>query len=457
MNGISGFFIRLFFGLAVTVATSGWLAVAQTSAEDLRLTIGKSVVIDYPADVRQISTSDPAIVDANPVTTREILLHGKGLGSATMIVWSKDGQRTFYNVTVDANLDPLRRLIKETYPNEEVKVQSSRDSITLTGRVSSAQVSERIAAMAAPFGKTIVNSLQLVNGPIDKQIVLKVKFAELDRTRASQFAVNLYSVGANHTLGSIGTSQPPRPTLNDGKWTIAEAFNIFGIRSDLNMAGFIQALQTESILQILAEPNLVTTNGKEASFLVGGEFPVPVLQGGANAGAVTIMFREFGIRLLFTPHITDNKTIKMHLRQEVSTIDLANAVTFNGFTIPALSTRRAETEIELGLGQSFVVAGLIDNRDTESYAKIPGLGSLPIFGSLFKNRDLKKNRTELVMIVSPEITTPLPSMDKAPSPYFPRDFLIPITPPAISKTPAAAPAPKAAVGQHWFDPRRLTK
>jgi pilus assembly protein CpaC len=468
MIGHSGS-LKKTFGMAMLIAVPALTsALAQTSAEDLRLTVGKSVVIDYPSDVRQISTSDPAVVDASPVTTREVLLHGKGLGTATMIVWSKDGQRTFYNITVDANVEPLRRLLRDTFPNEEIKVQSSRDSISLVGRISSAQVAERATALAAPFGKSVVNSLQVAGGPVDRQIILRVKFAELDRARASQFGVNIWALGAGNTFGAIGTGQPTRPTYDDGKWTISDAINIFAVRNDLNLAGFLQALQSESILQILAEPNLVTTNGKEASFLVGGEFPVPVLQGGGNAGAITIMFREFGIRLLFTPVITDNKTIKMHLRQEVSTIDLANAVSFNGFTIPALSTRRAETDVELGQGQSFVVAGLVDNQESESWAKIPGLGNIPILGALFKSRETKKKRTELVMIVSPEITQPHNSLEAAPAPYFPKDFLIPITPPAVSKAPGAdagpggkapaaakpASAQNAPSGRRWLGFRR---
>jgi pilus assembly protein CpaC len=457
-------------------------AVAQTAAEDLRLTVGKSIVIDYPSDVRQISTSDPAIVDASPVTTREILLHAKGLGSATMIIWSKDGRRTFYNIAVDANVEPLRRLLKETFPNEEINVQASRDSLSLIGRASSPAVAERATAMAAPFGKTVVNALQTGAAVIDKQVVLRVKFAELDRSRALLYGVNLISTGAGNTVGGTTTGQfaPPRATDLAGtiggsvqgttsKFTISDALNIFAFRPDLNLSAFIKALQSESILQILAEPNLVTTNGKEASFIVGGEFPVPVLQGGGNAGAITIMFREFGIRLLFTPVITENKTIKMHLRQEVSTIDLANAVTLNGFTIPALATRRAETDVELGQGQSFVVAGLVDNRESESWSKIPGLGSLPILGALFKSKESKQSRTELVMIVSPEITTPQKSLNSPAVPYFPKDFLVPITPPATGKAESSSkpagtapaklasagpPAPAPTSGRRWLGFRK---
>jgi pilus assembly protein CpaC len=269
-----------------------------------------------------------------------------------------------------------------------------------------------------------------------------VKFAELDRIKATQYGVNLVSTGALNTIGRITTSQfaSPIPEITSGRGgsnstlSITDALNIFAFRPDLNLAAFIKALQNEAVLQILAEPNLVTTNGKEASFLVGGEFPVPVVQGTANAGAVTVQFREFGIRLMFTPVLTENNTIKMHLRQEVSTIDIANSVTLNGFTIPALSSRRAETDIELAEGQTFVVAGLLDNRETESYARIPGLSSLPILGVLFRSKEVRQNRTELVMLVTPEVTRPLNPGETLPVPYFPKDFLVPIQPPATGAT-----------------------
>jgi pilus assembly protein CpaC len=190
----------------------------------------------------------------------------------------------------------------------------------------------------------------------------------------------------------------------------------------------MRALQQRNLLQILAEPNLVTTNGKEASFLVGGEFPVPVLQGGANSGAVTIQFREFGIRLSFNPILTENNTIRLYVKPEVSSLDFSNALSFNGFNIPALSSRKMETNIELGEGQSFVIAGLIDNRVTETISRIPGLANLPILGNLFKSKTLDKNNTELVVLVTPEITMPLQPGDAKPMPAMPREFLSPVAP-----------------------------
>jgi pilus assembly protein CpaC len=423
---------------SATLALTAGLTFGQ-SAEDLRLTIGKSVVIDYPSDIRQIATSSPDILDASPITTREILLHGKGLGSATLVVWSKSGQRTFYNCTVDLNLDPLRRMLKETFPMDDITVRSTRDTLSLSGSVRNKDEGDRAVAVAGAFAKTVVNNLGVNVGMAEKQILLRVKFAELDRVREVQYGVNLLAAPGGTLIGSttgqftsVSTTGTAAVPASSGGSTaissITQALSLFAFDPKLNLGAFLKALESQSILQTLAEPNLVTTNGKEASFLVGGEFPVPVVQGGSGAGAVTVQFREFGIRLKFLPVLTDHKTIKMHLSQEVSTLDPGDGVTLNGFVIPALSTRRAETDVELGEGQSFVVAGLVSNAESDTFTKIPVLGSLPIIGYLFKSRDEKKNRTDLVVLVTPEITEPLGVNDPKPSVYMPRDFLVRLDP-----------------------------
>src|SRR5579862_899813 len=406
----------IFVAPAVLVLATASGASAQGGPEDVRLTVGKSIVIDYPADISRISTSNPEIVDASPVTGREVLVHGKSFGTVTLVVWSKAGQRNFYNITVEQNLEPLRKLLKDTFPGDDIHVQSSRDSLSLTGRVSNKDVADRAAALATPFAKTVVNNLQISDSHVEKQILLRVKFAELDRSASNQFAVNLISTGATNTIGRVTTGQFPAPTPTtvqsgpasaSSAFSISNALNIFAFRPDLNLGALIQALEQRNLLQTLDEPTLMTSNGKEASFLVGGEFPIPVLQGGANSGAVTIQFREFGVRLTFTPTITGANNIRLHVKPEVSALDYSNALAFNGFTIPALSSRKMETNVELGEGQSFVIAGLIDNQVTETISKIPGLSSLPILGNLFKSRSLSKNDTELIVMVTPEITMPL--------------------------------------------------
>jgi pilus assembly protein CpaC len=430
--------------LAALITISAGLARAQ-GAEALNLKVGQSVVIDYPSDIRQVDFSNPEILDGNAVTTREIVLHGKGLGSTTMIVWSKTGQRNFYNVTVDTNIEPLKRLLKESFPNETIQVSTSRDSISLNGHVSSKEVGDRAVALATPFAKTIVPNMQFGTPiGIERQILLRVKFLDLDRSKELQYGVNLLGLtgqtasgistgqfsasSLTGTLGSGGATQQSTVTN-----TISQALNIFALDPKLNIGALIKALETETIAQTLAEPTLIATNGKEASFLVGGEVPVPVLQGGANAGAVTVQYKEFGIRLFFTPNITDNHTIKLHLKQEVSSLDYSIATVLNGFTIPGMATRRAETDVEMGEGQSFVIAGLVNNTEVDTYNKIPILGSLPIFGALFKSRQEQKTREDLVVVVTPEITMPINATDPQPNIYMPKDFLVRLSPDDLPK------------------------
>lgn len=423
--------------LAVVVGCCSVLLLnAQTSVEELSVTIGKSIVIDYPEDIARISTSDPDVVDAVAISTREILLNARAHGVSTVVVWAKSGQRNFYNISVTHDLVPIRQLLAETFPGEDIEVQAALDSVTLTGVVSSQAVSDRAAALTASLARTVVNNLALVPADVQPQVLLRVKFAELDRSAASSFGVNLVSTGALNTIGASSTGQFSPPTFDSlggsipgglagssSEFNITDALNVFAFRPDLNLTAFLQALQNQSVLQILAEPNLLTSDGQEASFLVGGEFPVPILQGGANSGAVTVQFREFGIRLTFRPEITTNDTIRLYVLPEVSTIDITNGVVVSGFTIPALSTRRMETNIELGMGQSFVIGGLIDDRAQATFSRIPGLSHIPILGELFKSRDKEKSKTELIVMVTPEIVDPLAADAEKPEIAMPEDFL----------------------------------
>jgi pilus assembly protein CpaC len=253
------------------------------SMQELKMIVGRSVVVDYPADIGRISTSNPETVDYVAVTTREILLHAKSHGNATLIVWSKSGQREFYNITVEHNLEPIRRILKATFPNESIEVQSARDTVTLNGTVSAQPVIERALAVATPLAKSVVNNLKLATPKIEKQILLRVKFAELNRNVADNFGVNLLAASTGNTLGRIDPGGYPAPTVasiggdrgsaTNSRFTISDALNIFAFRPDLNIGAFVKALQGQGLLQILAEPNLVTENGQAASFLVGANSP----------------------------------------------------------------------------------------------------------------------------------------------------------------------------------------
>jgi pilus assembly protein CpaC len=427
---------------------------AAGDSANLQVAAGRSLVIDYAGDIARVAASNPDVADAVAVSSREVLVNAKIPGSASIVIWSKDGLRTLYGITVEQNLDPVRQLLKKTFADCDIEVQGARDSLSLTGTVPNQAVADRAAALVAPFAKAVVANLRVVSPGPQKQVVLRVKYAELNRTAAMSLGVNLLSTGAGKTPGLITTGQFQAPTLNSiqtpvagggapavSQFNVSNALNIFAFRPDLNLGAFIEALQNQGVLQILAEPNLVTSDGKDASFLVGGEFPVPVVQGGANAGAVTIMFKEYGIRLTFQPHITEHNTIRMYVKPEVSTIDLTNAVLYSGFTIPALASRRMETNIELGLGQSFLIAGLIDERVTDQFSKIPGLASIPVLGTLFKSRSEQKSAEELIVMVTPEITTPVSRADLQPLPEMPKKFMPLVLYPGRGAAPAQGTPP----------------
>jgi pilus assembly protein CpaC len=299
-------------------------------------------------------------------------------------------------------------------------VRNAGDSVSLNGTVSSKEVGERAAALAGITAKVVVNNLSITADKIAQQVLLHVKFIELDRTKAQEYGINFQSTGAFNFLGSLQTAAISGP-------------NLVGQFANVDLAIAAKALQTRNILQILAEPTLVTTDGKEGSFHVGGEVPIPVIQGGNNTNSVTIMYREFGVRLRYTPQITVNKTIKLNLFQEVSSLDYANATTLSGFVIPAISTRKAETAIELSEGETYAVAGLLDNREQDAFASIPGISSIPILGNLFKNKNERKNSIELIMLVTPEITMPLGPNDPKPEIVFPNEFLKRLTQEDVEK------------------------
>ncbi|MGA8983735.1 MAG: hypothetical protein WB470_13750, partial [Candidatus Acidiferrales bacterium] len=292
-----------------------------------------------------------------------------------------------------------------------------------------------------------VTSLMEVPAMPDAEILLEVKFADVNRTLESQLGINILSLPGAKNIGIISTQQfsPPQlvaPSTGTGSSGATSALglsnllNIFIFRPDIDFAATIQALETNNILQILAEPNLMTESGKEASFLAGGEFPFPILQGTGAGGfaGITIQFKEFGVRLNFTPTLTPDGLIHLKVKPEVSSLDFTNALTIQGFLIPALATNRAESDVVLRDGQSFAMAGLLDNRVTEEFSKIPWIGDVPVLGNLFKSRSLTKSKNELLIVVTPRIVHP--SDSALPTPAMPKAFLGATIPaPAPSQSP----------------------
>jgi pilus assembly protein CpaC len=320
----------------------------------------------------------------------------------------------------------VRRELAKELAGQDVSISLENNTVFLRGTVKDLVCAERAVSITNTLGKT-VNLLQVAVPPTDPQVLLKVRFANVDRAASLELGANIISTGAGGMIGTVQTGQFPAPAPasvgGSTSFTLTDALNIFMFRPDLNLAGTIKALESRRLLETLAEPSVPAIDGKTASFLAGGEFPVPVLQGGSVVGSVTIQYREFGVRITFTPRMTPRGTIRLQVAPEVSALDYSNAVVLQGFTIPALSTRRVQTEIELEAGQSFGIAGLLDNRVVESFSKIPGLADIPLLGKLFQSKSKTKNNTELLVLVTPELVRPIPVGQPVPEIRMPLPFL----------------------------------
>jgi pilus assembly protein CpaC len=399
-------------------------------AAPLRVMVGKSLLINTTERLKRVSVTDPSVADALVVTPTQVLVNGLSPGEVSLLIWDELERSRSFDLRVDVDITAASEEMHRLFPNEEISVTPSRSAIVLSGHVTTEDVAKHAGALASAYSRNVVNVLTF--GPVGAQeVLLEVKFAEVDRTAMTQLGINLFSTGAGNTPGTITTGQfggvtglgnitdsgslTPFPTTA----TVTNALNLFFFNPSVHLGAVIEALKTQNLLQILAEPNLIAVNGKEASFLAGGEFPFPVAQQNATGIAtVTIQFREFGVRLKFTPVIQPNGAIHLHVAPEVSTLDFADAVTVAGTTIPAISTRKAETEFELQDGQSFVIAGLLDNRVTDTSNKVPFLGDIPIIGNFFKSKSLQKSNSELMVLctvhrVSPSVEAPKgPAMPK---------------------------------------------
>lgn len=418
----------------------------------LVVTVGKSLIIDSPLKIQRISVANGELMEAVAVNPKEVLINGKAAGETSLIVWQENGTRLLYDLTVRMSpikLDAVRQQLAKDFPDEEINVTFENDTAFVRGRVKDVTAADRVMAVVGTLNPTSkpVNLLQVDVPPVETQVLLKVRFANVDRSVSTNLGFNIAS-GALNQSTAIGTGQFPGTSIDtSGTISLSDALNVFLFRKDLNLAATIKALETKNLLETLAEPNVLATNGKPASFITGGEFPFPMVQGGSSVGAVTISFREFGIRINFLPMITARGTIQMQVAPEVSALDYANAVSFQGYTIPALSTRRVQTSVELESGQSFVIAGLLDNTLTETFNKIPGLANIPLLGKLFTSRARTRNNSELLVIVTPEVVRPVPADQPPPSLNFPQSFLksnsnIPMTQPGMDKTgPVPVKAP----------------
>src|SRR5688500_12891522 len=385
-------------------------AAANKEGIPINVLVGQSRVINFDRSICRFSISNHEVTEAVMVAPNQVLVNGKTFGQVNFIAWEKSDQKFIvFDVFVRANLSLIDSQIRALFPRDDIRLSQANGSVVLSGTVAEPQSAQQADAVVQAAGFKTVNMLQ---SPVTNmsQVQLSIRVAEVSRNKlremGSSFATSgpqtsgIASGGGPATLGE--STLPGLVTEFAGS-----ALNLFLFNKSLGTAAYIHALKTSGALRALAEPNLIAMNGQQASFLAGGEFPIPVVQGGGNGNSVSVQFKEYGVRLNFKPTIIDEDHIRLELEPEVSTIDFANGVRFNGFVIPALRTRRARTGVELRDGQSFALAGLLDNNETQSISQIPGLGSIPILGNLFKSKQFQKQETELMFIVTADLVKPV--------------------------------------------------
>jgi pilus assembly protein CpaC len=407
-------------------------AAFALQARPLTLIVGRGELMQYAGEVKQVAASEPKIADVVVISPHEVMINAKGPGRTTVVIWEAGSPPARYDVDVladNTDFEQFRSQMRTEFPGSHIEVTGKGDTLALTGDAINAAESKRAAGLAQTRAKNIVNLLKFPPEPELRQILLEVKFASIDRTALQQIGFNLFSRNGK-LLGESSTQQFASPRFSqlqyqNGQFSnstvnFADLLNLFVYRPDINIGATIKALQQQNLLQILAEPNLITVEGKEASFLAGGSFPFPVLTttstGGSTAPVITVQFKPFGVQLDFTPTVTASGAIDLKVSPEVSSLDYANAVTLQGYLIPAISQRRAETEVILREGESFAIAGLIDNRVTREMDKVIGLSNIPILGNLFKTRATTKTTDELLVVITPHFVRPLSAEEKAKLP-----------------------------------------
>jgi pilus assembly protein CpaC len=384
-------------------------APAESAAPtSIDLLVGRSTVLNVGTAIARLSLTVPDVADAMVTNPQQILIHGKAPGTISLFVWEKSGAIRTYEITVRRDLSVLSNQLRHLFPGETISVSGSGKDVVLSGRVSTPYVVEKAAEVAIAYAEkkeNVVNLLKMQEGVASNQVMLKVRFAEVSRSALQELGASYFANGyKDDWYGSATTQQYPSPTFDEGRLLFSDFLNLFVFNAKEGLGTVIKALSNKGLFQSLAEPNLVAIDGKEASFLAGGEYPFPVVTPTSAGGyTVTIMFKEFGVRLHFTPTILGDEMVRLKVRPEVSSLDFTNAIVMEGFRVPALSTRRTETEVELRNGQTFAIAGLMNNTLTNSVSKIPGLGDIPILGALFRSKAHQKNQTELVVIITPYI------------------------------------------------------
>ena len=384
----------------------------------LHLLIGHSMFLKTTDRLHRVYVGSPKVLQSFIPSPKELVITAVAPGTSSVALWNTAGQSVLYEVSADLDVTKLRRSLEDALPGQEIHVDSQEGRVYLSGTVIGDDSYKQALQLASFYSKDVVSSLAVtyVHPP---QVRLQVRIAEVDRAKLDQFGFNFFSGGANTSststgqFSSLSTTQTSSTTSGAGSaiqtaLSVSNPLNFFLYNSKLNIGATVADLEAHNVLQILAEPSITTVSGHEGDFLSGGEFPYPVIQGGAgNFASVTIMFRPYGVKLKFTPTVNPDGTILLKVAPEVSALDYTNTVTISGYTIPAISTRRAETEVELRNGQSFSISGLLDHRTTVLLNKTPGIASVPILGELFKSKNNNHSVDELVVIVTASIIDPL--------------------------------------------------
>jgi len=377
--------------------------IETQTPRNIELVKGKSLVIDTRSTLKRVSLADPEVADARVVSPQQLYLTGKAVGATNLTLWTEnDSIFAVYDLVVAPDLTRLKAKLYEILPGEDIRVTTAHDAITLFGKVSSTAKIDQALEVANAFApERVVNLLQVAGV---HQVMLEVRVAEMSRsvTKRLGFNFTVLTEGA-----AFGVSQLNRlTTFNNTVTEVGATINaLFRLQTGgITLTSFIDALKEDGLVKILAKPTLITLSGQEANFLAGGEFPVPVPQ---QENSITIEFKTFGIGLSFTPVVLSDRQISLRVAPEVSELNFSTSVSFSGFVVPSLTTRRASTVIELADGQSFAIAGLLNESVRESIAKFPLLGDIPILGALFRSVSFQKNETELVIMVTPHLVKPV--------------------------------------------------
>ena len=403
------------------------IAQGLTGENQLRLDAGKTAVLEANAAITEVSVGNPAIADINLLSPQRILITGIAPGSTQLVLFTAE-VRQVIEVTVEADISGLRSQLDQLFPNHGLNVRESKGRIILSGKAPNLQSTEKFLQVAAPYGE-VLNFIEVAGG---QQIMLQVIFAEVSRSASTQLGLNFGVAGQDgfgaSNIGGIapfGIEEGASAGVTGLNLTAPDpgaAVTLFGVGQigDVAFAAFLSALRDNNLMRVLARPNLVAISGETASFLAGGEFPIPVAQaGGTGASTVTVEFREFGVRLEFVALALGDGRIRLENFAEVSDLDFANGVQFGGFVVPGLTSRKVNTTVELADGQSLAMAGLLSHTITSNKSAVPLLGDVPIIGALFRSVRYQRRETELVVFVTPRLVN---GLNPAEIPHLPGQF-----------------------------------